>query len=181
MVVAFPVPIGLRAGQCSTTKSRVDVAPLTFGRVFSAWTLDIPALLVAALLGSWYLSALHGLREPWPRRRMLAFLTGVGTIILVTQSFLGTYAGTLFWARAVQNVTLLMITPLLLALGAPITLALAAAPDRLAARLRRLGRGRAARTLTFPLVVTVLLVGSPFVLYLSPRYPLALRSPGVYG
>ncbi|HKS43759.1 MAG TPA: cytochrome c oxidase assembly protein [Amycolatopsis sp.] len=112
----------------------------------------------------------------WSRQRTAAFLAGLATIPLVTCSFLGVYDTTLFWPRAVQTVTLLMITPLLLALGAPLTLVLAICPAR---RLREIGRNRLARALTFPLVVTVLLIAPPLLLYLTPLYQLCLRNSAV--
>ena len=144
-----------------------------------AWTFDVPAVLVVVALGGLYVRAARG--RDWPRGRMVAFLTGLATIIVVTCSFLGVYDTTLFWVRAVQTTTLLMVTPLLLALGAPVTLLMRSVPERTADRLRRLGRGRAARALTFPLVVTVILVAPPFVLYLTPLYDVVLANAFVDG
>jgi cytochrome c oxidase assembly factor CtaG len=108
-------------------------------------------------------------------------MSGLATELVVTCSFLGVYDGTLFWVRAVQTTVLLMLTPLLLALGAPVTLLMRSVRAPTADRLRRLGRGRAARGLTFPLVVTALLVAPPFLLYLTPLYELCLRAPAVDG
>ncbi|HVW40899.1 MAG TPA: cytochrome c oxidase assembly protein, partial [Amycolatopsis sp.] len=150
-------------------------APLTLERVFTSWTLDIPAIIFVLLLGGAYLRAARHVDTS--RGRTTAFLAGLATILLLTCSFLGVYDDALFWVRAVQVVVLLMITPLLLALGAPLTLVLAT--SRRADRLRALGRGRAARMLTFPLVITVLLIVPPFVLYLTPLYELTLRHGAV--
>jgi len=145
--------------------------PLTLEKVFTAWTPDIPALVFVVLLGGAYLSSAR--RVDWPRSRTVAFLAGLATIVYLTCSFLGVYDDVLFWVRAVQVVVLLMITPLLLAMGAPLSLMLAT--SRHAGRLRALGRSRAAKALTFPLVITVLLIVPPFVLYLTPLYELTLR------
>ncbi|WP_236795970.1 cytochrome c oxidase assembly protein [Amycolatopsis sp. GM8] len=150
--------------------------PLSWGRVFGAWTIDVPAVVFVLILGIGYLLAAR--RVPgWPRGRTVAFLGGLATILLLTCSFLGVYDDALFWVRAVQVVVLLMVTPLLLALGAPLTLTLATAP--FADRLRKIGRGALARTLTFPLVITVLLIVPPFLLYLTPLYELTLRNSAV--
>lgn len=150
--------------------------PLSWGRVFGAWTLDVPAVVFVLVLGACYLFAAR--RVPgWPRGRTVAFLGGLATILLLTCSFLGVYDDVLFWVRAVQVVALLMVTPLLLALGAPLTLVLATAP--FADRLRALGRGVVARTLTFPLVITVLLIVPPFLIYLTPLYELTLRHSAI--
>jgi cytochrome c oxidase assembly factor CtaG len=154
----------------------VEPPPLTMVAVFSSWLLDPVALVMVAVLAVAYLGAVRRLHGQWPSARTFAFLVGLGTVLLVKMSFLGVYSDTLFWVRAVQNIVLLMITPLLLAMGAPLTLILSGVPPALAARLRRLGRSKVATTLTFPLVVTFLLVAPLFVLYLSPLYELTLRS-----
>jgi cytochrome c oxidase assembly factor CtaG len=119
--------------------------------------------------------------ESWPPGRTAAFLAGLASIVVVTCSSLATYDTTLFWPRAVQTTTLLMIAPLFLALGAPITLLMRTVPSGVAIRLRRLGRGRVARAATFPLVVTVVLIAPLFILYFTPLYDLALRQPVVDG
>jgi cytochrome c oxidase assembly factor CtaG len=154
------------------------IAPLSWERVFTAWTLDVPALVFALVLGGAYLYGARRVPE-WPRSRTIPFLAGLGTVLVITCSFLGVYDDTLFWPRAVQTVLLLMSTPLLLALGAPLSLVLAAAPESARSRLRAIGRGRLARTLTFPLVITVLLIVPPFALYLTPLYELCLRNSTV--
>ncbi|MFD2421928.1 cytochrome c oxidase assembly protein [Amycolatopsis pigmentata] len=151
-------------------------APLSWERVFTSWTPDFAALAFVLVLGGGYL--LWSRRLPdWPRARTFAFVAGLATVLLVTCSFLGVYDRTLFWPRAAQTVVLLMIAPLLLALGAPLTLVLASVPG--AARLRAFGRGRTARALTFPLVVSALLILPPFLLYLTPLYEVCLRDQAV--
>lgn len=152
------------------------IVPLSWERVFTAWTPDFPALVFVLLLGGGY--GYLARRVPgWPRGRTVAFLAGLATILLVTCTFLGVYDRVLFWPRAIQTVVLLMITPLLLALGAPLTLMLSTLPG--VQRLRAIGRGRVARTLTFPLVITTLLIVPPFLIYLTPLYELCLRNAAV--
>ena len=82
----------------------------------------------------------------------------------------------LFWARAVQNIVLLMVTSMLLALGSPIRLIAELLPVRARAPLARALHSRPARALTFPLVVTLGLIVPIMVLYLSPLYEGTLRS-----
>src|SRR5881227_1555309 len=139
-------------------------------------TVDVPAVLAVLVLGVLYVRATR--RRDWPPGRTAAVIAGLVTIVLVTCSPLAVYDTTFFWVRAVQTITLLMITPLLLALGAPIRLLLDTVPARW---LRRHGRGPVARALTFPPVVTVVLVAPVLVLYLTPLYDLTLRSPFVDG
>jgi cytochrome c oxidase assembly factor CtaG len=151
--------------------------PLTADRFLTAWKFDVPAVVLVLVLGVLYVRAARG--RSWPPGRTTAFLTGLATIVLVTCSALAVYDTTLFWVRAVQTTTLLMITPLLLALGAPIRLLMDVLPQ--AAWLRRHGRGKAARALTFPPVVTLALVVPVLVLYLTPLFDLTLREPVVDG
>ncbi|WP_410575514.1 cytochrome c oxidase assembly protein [Amycolatopsis sp. cmx-4-61] len=136
-------------------------------------TFDAPAVIGVLAGGTLYVRAARG--RGWPPGRTTAFLLGLATILVVTCSPLAVYDTTFFWVRAVQTVTLLMITPLLLALGAPIRLLLDTFPR--ATGLRRHGRGPLARALTFPPVVTAVLVAPVLVLYLTPLYDLTLRSP----
>ncbi|MFD0920584.1 cytochrome c oxidase assembly protein [Saccharopolyspora rosea] len=157
----------------------VPAPELTLERVFTSWTPDPAALVVVVVLGAaywWGVRALRAAGAHWPAARAAAFAGALATVLLVTTSFLGVYSDTLFWVRAVQNTVLLMVTPLLLALGAPLTLLVRAVPRRIADRVEAASRSDAAKLLTFPGVVTALLVGVPFALYLTPLYELTLRS-----
>jgi len=130
-------------------------------------------LLVVAALGVAYGLGMHRLRrkgQAWPAARTRWFFVGLGSILVVTVSFVGVYAGTLFWDRAVQNIVLLMITPMLLALGAPLTLMRETFPAGTRRRAGRLLHSPLARAMTFPVVVTAVLVAPLFVLYLTPLY-----------
>jgi cytochrome c oxidase assembly factor CtaG len=93
-------------------------------------------------------------------------------------SFPGVYQGVLFWPRAVQNVLLLLVAPLFLALGRPLSLLIAALPG-LGARAQAVVRSRAARILTFPAVTALVLLIVPFLLYFTPWYAAGLRSAPV--
>lgn len=151
---------------------------LTLLRLFTAWTFDVPTVLLVVLLGGgygWALVRLRAARAPWPRNRVLAFAAGVVLVGLLGFSFLGVYSPVLFWVRAAQNMLSLMVVPLLLALGAPLRLTLDAAPAGVASTLRRVGHSAVLRILTFPLVMTVFLVGPLLVLYLTPLYEQTLR------
>ncbi|HEY0816837.1 MAG TPA: cytochrome c oxidase assembly protein [Pseudonocardia sp.] len=156
--------------------------PLTLARVFTAWRLEPGVLVAAAVLTGGYgwglrrRARLAASLGPWPPGRTAAFLGGVATILLIGCSFLGVYDDVLFWVRAVQNTVLLMVTPMLIALGAPIRLAADTLPSRIRAPLARALHSQVARALTFPLVVTVVLVVPLLLLYISPLYELTLRS-----
>jgi cytochrome c oxidase assembly factor CtaG len=158
----------------------------TFGRVFSAWQLE-PVVLAIAVVGSvGYLFGVSRLRRAtrdsggttWPFGRTFAFLLGMALWVFTTCAGLGVYEKVLFTDRAVQSVLLLMIVPLLLAMGAPVTVLVEAAPEGSRERLRAALRGRAAQVLMFPLVSTVVLIVPPWLFYFSPWYRLSLTSGG---
>lgn len=106
----------------------------------------------------------------WPAGRVVAFCgLGLGFAVLATMSFVGVYQPVLFYVRSAQTILLLLVVPLFLALGRPLTLAIAALPG-LGARLQAAIRSRAAVVLTFPAVSTLVLVVVPFAVYFSPWY-----------
>jgi len=165
----------------STTAGLV---PLTGLRMLTAWTPQPAVILGCAALGGSYLTGVRRLRRggaSWSGRRTLAFLGGVVVLAVAGLSFLAVYDDTLFWTRAVQGVVLLLVAPMLLAAAAPLTLAQATVPPGIRARLGRVRRGAAARAVTLPPVVTLLLVAPPFVIYLTGLYAVTLRNAVVSG
>jgi cytochrome c oxidase assembly factor CtaG len=146
---------------------------LTPARAFTSWTLDLPVLIVVLLAAGLYLAGTRRARRsglPWPAGRSVAFCGGgLGALVIATMSAIGGYQGTLFYVRSIQTILLLLVAPLFLALGRPLSLAVATLP-RLGPRLEAAVRSRAARILTFPAVTTLVLVFVPFVLYFSPWY-----------
>jgi putative copper resistance protein D len=102
---------------------------------------------------------------------------GLGTFLLVTTSALAVYDTTLFWVHMVQHMVLAMVTPVFLALGAPITLALRTLPTGGRRQLLRVLHSRVAKVLTFPVVAGVIFVATPFALYFTGWYEATLRNP----
>lgn len=148
--------------------------PLTLTRVATAWTSDIPTIVVVAVLVAGYVAAVRKHRSvtgtPWPRSRNVAFATGVGLITVLGLSFFGTYADTLFWVRAADVIGLLMVVPLCLALSSPVALAMATLGPRGRDRLLRAQASRTARVLTFPATASLLLVATPWAFYFTGWY-----------
>jgi putative copper resistance protein D len=83
------------------------------------------AVVVAAAAG--YLLAVRRVRRgggSWSAARTGLFLAaGLGSVVLVTSSFLGAYAGRLMWVYATQVSLLLTLVPVLVMAGRPLTLA----------------------------------------------------------
>lgn len=154
--------------------------PLDLTRVFTAWTADVPTIVFVLLLGVGYLAATHTYvahtGQLWPRSRTVAFCVGLGLVALMGVSFFGTYADTLFWVRAAEVITLLMVVPLCFALSSPVALAMATLPESGQDRLRRIQASRTARVLTFPASASILLVATPWALYFTGWFPAVLAN-----
>ena len=155
---------------------------LTAVRALTEWTLDAWMLALVVLLGGCYLAAVRRLRrqgQPWSAWRTVNFVgLGFGFVVIATMSSFGTYFGVLFYMRAFQTILLLLLAPLFLALGRPLTLAIAVFPAA-GARIERAIHSRTARVLTFPAITTLALVAVPFVMYFTSWYAAAFHSLAV--
>lgn len=155
---------------------------LTPQRAFTEWTLDPWALAIAVLLGGLYLAGARRVRrsgKPWPAGRSVVFCgVGLGFWVIATMSWVAVYTPVLFYVRAVQTILLLLLIPLFLALGRPLTLIIETLPGA-GPRLDRSIRSQAAKVLTFPAVTTMVLVITPFVLYFTSWYVAGFHSVAV--
>jgi cytochrome c oxidase assembly factor CtaG len=158
-----------------------DLSPLTAGSFLTSWELAWLPLVSAVVLAVLYLVAVRRLRRrgvPWPVGRTICFVgLGLGTFLLVTTSALAVYDTTLFWVHMVQHMVLAMITPVFLALGAPVTLALRTLPPGGRRVVLAVLHSLAAKVLTFPVVAGAVFVATPFALYLTGWYEATLRHP----
>jgi cytochrome c oxidase assembly factor CtaG len=151
---------------------------LTAARVFTAWTLDPPMLVLVLLLGGGYLAGARR-RPDWPAARRIWFLgLGLGSVVIATMSCVGVYQPVLFYARAIQTVLLVLVAPLFLALGRPVSLFIAVFPEA-GARLRAVISSCPARILTFPAITTFALVAVPFVMYFTSWYTAVFHSAAI--
>jgi putative copper resistance protein D len=154
--------------------------PLTAVRLLTEWTGDWWLALSVLVAAACYVMGLVRLRrrgDRWPVGRSAAFLAGgLGSALIATMSGLGTYDTVLFSVHVVQHMILTMVTPLFLALGAPVTLALRTLSGRPRAALLWLLHSRLVRVLTFPPLALALFIVTPFVVYYSPLYEVTLRS-----
>ncbi|MEV7775818.1 cytochrome c oxidase assembly protein [Kitasatospora sp. NPDC086791] len=154
--------------------------PWQWSDLATSWTAEPLVLTLSVLLGGWYLAAVRTVHrsggERWQPTRTAAFLGGLLLWIWCTCSGLGVYERILFTDRAVQVVLLLMVVPLLLALGAPVSLLVGAAPPARRERILRALRSRPSKVLMFPAVSTALLMAPPWLLYFTPWYEESVSS-----
>jgi putative copper resistance protein D len=149
------------------------------GDLATRWVFD-PVVVVSLATAAWvYIAGLRRLRaagRPFPRRWSAAWFAGLGAIAVALLSPIDAYADALFWVHMVQHLLLTLVAPPLLALGAPITLALRAASPRTRRRwLLPILRSRMAGLLANPVTGWILFVGTPFAIHFSPLFDLALR------
>ena len=153
--------------------------PFTLVTAVTQWKLDLPSILFVALVGTVYYLAAHRLTArggTWVRGRKIAFGTGLGLILFFSVSFFGAYADTLFWARAGQVITLLMLAPLCLAMGSPVSLALQTLSEKGVNRLRKVLASKVLRVISFPASGSVLLIATPWIFYFTGWYPAVLAN-----
>jgi cytochrome c oxidase assembly factor CtaG len=154
--------------------------PLTFASILGSWQVDVSAGLLILLVGGVYGWGLRRRRQPSARidtGPAWCFALGCAFWAIATMSMIGVYSGVLFWVRALQILMLLFLVPFLLALGRPLTVLRATLRDDRRDRFDRLLCGRAARVLAHPATTSIAMLGTPWLLYLTPWYRAALESP----
>ncbi len=155
----------------------------TLRELFLGWSISPVPLAGVALMVFAYVVGVRRLTRMgrhWPRARTASFMVGCGVILVALESGLAAYDERYFTFHVGQHLLLSMLGPPLLALGAPITLALQAGSRRTQQRLLRLLHSRPVLVVTHPLVAWMLFAGSMFALYFSSLYALSLHNPLVH-
>jgi putative copper resistance protein D len=119
----------------------------------------------------------------WPWLRLVSWCAGWAVVVFAVNSGLATYAPLRFSVHMAQHLALMTLAPVLMVLGAPVTLALralrpATEPGMRGPRewLRLALRSRLTRFLAHPVVALAVLIVSLFGMYFTGLYELALRS-----
>ncbi|MEU4226404.1 cytochrome c oxidase assembly protein [Nonomuraea sp. NPDC026600] len=147
-----------------------ELPPFSIGNLVTEVRLDPLILLLLAILAIGYLIGLRRLARdgvPWPPGRTAAWLAGLAVLAFALLSGVGGYARAMLSAQALQYGLVALVAPLLLALGAPLTLAAQTTTDRSQyGEVARsiLDSGFAAR-LTHPVTVAALQVVPVALLY----------------
>ena len=148
--------------------------------VWTAWRIDRLTAVVVVAAAVTYLAGLVRARRRgyrWPPGRTAFFALGLGGLAVTSMGWPAVYAQALFSVYALQVVALLMVVPLLLALGRPVELATVALSATGVARLRRLLDSRPARLVTVPIAGPLLLAVIPAPVFFTPWYPATLQHP----
>ncbi|MEU0108411.1 cytochrome c oxidase assembly protein [Streptomyces sp. NPDC006251] len=162
----------------------MELPPFTLGRALelTGETFFLMASLLALGLYGWAVVRLRRRGDAWPPARTAAFVLGVLTVVLAVGTGLNTYGMVLFSVHMVQHMLLSMLAPILLLLGAPVTLALRALP--VAGRGRKgprellvaLLHSRYLRVVTHPAFTVPLFIASLYGLYFTPLVDVLMAS-----
>lgn len=154
--------------------------------LLSAWqtgALSVLALAVTCLAGAAYLLGTRKLgrrSRRWSAWRTASFLSGLASIIVVVDSGVASYDTSNFTVHVVQHLVLMSLAPPLMALGAPITLALQSLPRAAKKALLGVVHSRGARLAVFPGVGVTLMLGSMYGYFETPLYAYTVTHPLVH-
>ena len=164
--------------------------PPTVARILLDWRFDLVFGTAAIVFAAVYLAGvirLHRRGDAWPPGRTLAWLLGCAVLLFTTSSGLGRYMPAMFSMHMTAHMLLSMLIPVLLVLGAPVTLALRALPAA--------GKGNPpgprewlldalhskwSRFFTHPVVATIVFVAGFYGLYFGGIFDAAASSHGAH-
>jgi cytochrome c oxidase assembly factor CtaG len=134
--------------------------------------------MTMVLVGVWYVQSVWRLSargRSWSGWRTTSFLTGLLLIDLALQSPVATLTMAYFEAHMVQHLLLMVTAPPLVALGAPMTLALQTSGRPAKTRLLRILNSRAFRWWSHPLPTAAVYYIGMFVFFLTSALDVAMR------
>ncbi|MCV7216859.1 bifunctional copper resistance protein CopD/cytochrome c oxidase assembly protein [Mycobacterium crocinum] len=164
--------------------------PPTVARILLDWRFDLVFGTAAIVFAAVYLAGVIRLRrrgDSWPPGRTFAWLLGCAVLLFTTSSGLGRYMPAMFSMHMTAHMLLSMLVPVLLVLGAPVTLALRALPTA--------GKGnppgprewlldalhsRWSRFFTHPVVATIVFVAGFYGLYFGGIFDAAVSLHGAH-
>ena len=203
LLMTSAIGLGVALGRTPTPATELTTTPAeellggplppapSFGRLIWGWEPTGVALSVVLFGAALYLTGLWSLRrrgDRWPLGRVVAWFAGLGVVAWAGIGGLSQYAHVLFSAHMGSHMLLGMVAPILLVLGAPITLALRTLPGPRQpgevsprALLNSLLHSPFVRFMTNPLVGPALFIGSLFVLYFTDLFGFLMASHWGHG
>ena len=154
-------------------------------RLATFWRFDTFLGVVALVLVGGYLLAMVVLRrrgDRWPAGRAVAWLAGCAALLVATSSGVRSYGSAMFSVHMAEHMTLNMFAPVLLVLGAPVTLALRVLPSAGPGQppgprewITRMVHSPITAFLSHPVTAFVLFVGSLYAVYFTPAFDTLVR------
>jgi putative membrane protein len=142
------------------------------------------ALIALTVAGALYVISAAGQRRRghgrWPTARTVSWIAGLLAVASVLVGPLGHAGNHDLVTHVLGHVVIGMVAPLLLVLGAPVTLARRTLEPVPAQRLGRLFGGWPTTALAFPVVAGVLDLGAVWLLYTGTAVGDSTRAPGLH-
>ncbi|MET7765199.1 cytochrome c oxidase assembly protein [Streptomyces sp. NPDC005393] len=162
----------------------MDLPPFTLARglEFGGDPFFLVGCVLALALYGWGAARLWRRGDSWPVGRPISFALGVLTVAVAMCTGLNDYGMVMFSVHMVQHMIISMVSPILLLLGAPVTLALRALPAAGRGRkgprelLVALLHSRYMRIITHPVFTIPLFIASLYALYFSPLFDFLMES-----
>jgi len=157
--------------------------PVSLHTLLTGWQTDWLSLMTVVVdlaLGTGYVVGalrLAGKGRPWSRWRTASFLGGIITIAIATDSGLAGYDDSVFSMHVIQHLLLMNLAPILLVLGAPVTLALQASGRHTQTTILRVLHHPVVELVTNPLVVLFFFSVTMVGYFLTPFYQFSLEHP----
>jgi putative membrane protein len=147
--------------------------PFNVHSAMTRWELSpFPLLVLVAVIAAaaWYLraeSSLSSRGRRWSGKRTTSFIAGLVALDLALQSPVATFSMGYFQAHVIQHLLVMVVAPPLLAMGAPMTLALQTSSRTGKVRLLKFLNSRPFQVLTHPAPVWLLYYFSMFAFFLT--------------
>jgi putative membrane protein len=162
----------------------MNLPPFTLGRglAFGGDPFFLTLCVLLLVFYGWGVLRLRLRGDRWPVGRTVSFAVGVLTIGVTMCTKINDYGMAMFSVHMVQHMILSMLSPILLLLGAPVTLALRALPTagrgRLGPRelLVKLLHSRYLKVITHPAFTIPLFIASLYGLYFTSIFDDLMRS-----
>ncbi|WP_062290117.1 cytochrome c oxidase assembly protein [Demequina phytophila] len=157
----------------------------SFATWVGLWRLEIITAFVLAAIAITYVRWVVRLRrrgDAWPWYRTASFLVGIAILVWITQGGPTVYGMVTFSGHMLEHMLLVMVVPVPLTFGAPVTLALRALAPRSDGSMgprewiRTVVESRWMRFWAHPIVAAVSFAGFLIVFYYSPLFEFALRN-----
>ncbi|MBO3677875.1 cytochrome c oxidase assembly protein [Streptomyces sp. NEAU-YJ-81] len=162
----------------------MDLPPFTLARglEFGGDPFFLVGCVLALGLYGWGVARLWRRGDAWPVGRLVSFVLGVLTIAVAMCTKLNDYGMVMFSVHMVQHMIISMVSPILLLLGAPVTLTLRALPAAGRGRkgprelLVALLHSRYMRIISHPAFTIPLFIASLYALYFTSLFDFLMGS-----
>ncbi|OAN37676.1 cytochrome c oxidase assembly protein [Mycolicibacterium iranicum] len=159
--------------------------PVSVVNLVTYWRFDPLFGVIAAALLLAYLVGVARLRrrgDSWPVGRTVAWVVGTLALLVVTSSGVRAYGSAMFSVHMGEHMALNMFIPVLLVLGAPVTLALRVLPAAHGDQppgprewIQWFVHSPVTKFLSHPVVAFTLFVGSLYLVYFTPLFDTFVR------